>query len=72
MYKEPKNRYEVVMNEIYEEAERYINSRTFAGLEPITANLEVIYKRLPYELQMELGNNFYHLFCLTDTEDESI
>lgn len=72
MYKKPKNSYERAMNEVYEETEQYINNRTYAGLEPITANLEEIYNRLPCELQMELGDNFYQLFCLTDTEEESI
>lgn len=70
MYKEPKNSYEIAMNEVYEEAEQYISNRTYAGLEPITANLETIYNKLSYDLQMELADNFYQLLCLTDTEED--
>lgn len=70
MYKEPKNTYEMAMNEVYQNAEQYINNKTYAGLEPITANLETIYRKLSYEQQQEFADNFYQLFCLTDTEDE--
>lgn len=69
MYKEPKNNYEIAMNEVYEQAEVYINKRTYAGLEPIAANLETIYSQLPYELQIKFAPNFYRLFCLTETEE---
>lgn len=68
-YKEPKNTYEIAMNEIYAEAEPYINNRTYVGLDPIISNLETIYKSIPYDLQMELSDNFYQLLCLTDNED---
>lgn len=67
-YKEPKNTYEIAMNEIYTAAEQFINNRTYAGLDPIVSNLETIYKSIPYDLQMELSDYFYQLLCLTDNE----
>jgi len=69
MYNEPKNLYEIAMNEVYLDAEQYINNRTYAGLEPIIANLDTIYQKLTYEQQQELSDNFYRLFCLTNTEE---
>lgn len=65
-YKEPKNIYEISMNEIYTEAELFINHRTYAGLDPIVSNLETIYKSIPYDLQVELSDNFYQLLYLTN------
>ena len=67
-YKEPKNTYEIAMNEICTVAEQFINNRTYAGLDPIVSNLETIYKSIPYDLQMELSDYFYQLLCLTDNE----
>lgn len=69
MYNEPKNLYEIAMNEVYLDAEQYINNRTYAGLEPIIANLDTIYQKLTYEQQQEFSDNFYRLFCLTNTEE---
>ena len=70
-YKEPKNIYEIAMNEIYVAAQSFINNRTYAGLDPIVLNLETIYKKLPYDLQMELSEHFYQLLYLTDNESET-
>lgn len=69
MYINPKNSYEITMNSIYEAAEPSKNNRTYVGLEPITANLETIYRGLPEELQIKFGDNFYDLLCLTETEE---
>lgn len=70
-YKEPKNTYEVAMNEIYTAAAPFIDNHTYAGLDPIVSNLETIYKTIPYDLQMKLSDNFYQLLCLTDNEEEA-
>lgn len=63
-----KNSYEAAMNEIFDAAEPFIRNRTYVGLEPIVANLDAIYRGLPYELQMKFCDNFYQLLCLTDPD----
>lgn len=65
-YPDNKNMYEIAMNKIFEAAEPFIRNRTYAGLEPIAANLDAIYHGLPYDLQMKFSDNFYQLLCLTD------
>lgn len=71
MYIEAKNCYEMAMNEIYQETEQYRNNQTYAGLEPITGNLETIYRKLTHEQQQNLAANFYQLLYLTDMEDNN-
>lgn len=70
-YPDNKNAYEAAMNEIFDAAEPFIRNRTYAGLDPIAANLDAIYRGLPYDLQMKFCDNFYQLLYLTDNEENT-
>lgn len=61
MYKNPKNDYERKMNETYAEMNEYFKKGFLMRLGTIARNLEIIYRKLPDELQDELAGNFNQL-----------
>lgn len=69
-FKNPRNQFEEEMNRIYEHADKCVERRTYAGLDPIVVHLACIYEKLTDEQKEELADHFYQILVITDDDAE--